>query len=92
MLSHSIQLLIKSKISLVQLEFETFNRFVTLTIVTYDFYSRFFSRVEFILGKNYLSCASSAAHTPNSSNHIVELRCQLELGEIFDWLADKNGT
>jgi len=58
---------------LIQFEFETFNSFVTLTIVANDFDSRFFASVEFVLSKYDLGGATSASHAPNSSNNIIEL-------------------
>lgn len=61
----------------MQLEFETFYRFVALTIVANDFHSGFFAGVKLILIENDLSGASSASHAPNSSDHVIKLRCQL---------------
>jgi hypothetical protein len=91
-LGHAIHLLIKTKVPLKQLEFETFDRFFALAIVANDFDSGFFASVKLVLRENDLSRASSAAHTPNSTDDIIELRCQFELGELLDRLAYENGA
>lgn len=72
-LCHSIHLLVESKVSLVQLKLETFYWLVTLTIVTNYFDSGLFACVELVLSEDNLSCASGAAHSPNTTNHIIQL-------------------
>jgi len=72
-LSHSIHLLVQSKVSLVQLKFETFDWLITLTIVTYYFNSGLSTCIEFVLGEDNLSSASGTTHSPNATNDIVKL-------------------
>ena len=55
----------------MQLELKTFNGFVTLAVVTNYFDGSFVSSVKFVLRKQNLGCASSAAHAPNTANYIV---------------------
>lgn len=72
MLSHSVKLLVQTKISLVQLKLKTFDGLVTLAVVAHYFYRSFCSSIEFVLREQNLGSAASASHSPHSTNHIVQ--------------------
>lgn len=73
----------------MQLELKTFNRFVTLTVVAHYFDDGFVTRIELVLRKQNLSSAPSASHTPDTTNHIVQLRGKFELREHLSGLVYK---
>lgn len=70
-LSHSVKLLVQTKISLVKLKLKTFDGFVTLAVVANYFDCSFCSSIEFVLIEQNLGSAAGASHSPHSTNNIV---------------------
>lgn len=72
-LCRSIHLFVQNLVSLVHLEFETFDCLPAFTIVTNEFDSSFFASVEFVLGEEDLSSAPRAFLSHHTSDEVVQL-------------------